>query len=574
MITVDDAPYAARLVADARVRSDGFVARAAQPLAGLGPRPTMRAITSLVAQAIAEGDERPEHRDAAEQYLRHLAGQQLESGLFSSSGNLASPPDTAFTLNDLCGCVELLDRHRPAGFERLRAGLVAIAVAASPAMLAGGVHTPNHRWELASALAALAVHVHGGRGAAGASGAMAAALLDRADAWLAEGIDIDDDGQYSERSAVYATEVTNPSLLALAHDLDRPALLDPVRRNLRAIAGLVEDDGEIECVHSRRQDQTIPYDVENLLSPYRLLAIEDGDRDAARIVAQILGRELREPERHLAELLRRPEIGGVLPEPAPTPGSVTRAYPVSRLLRRREGDLSVSVSAGSDFASTGRIGSGLANSATLVRARAHGLVLRSLRVSPAFFSLGCARPQTLEPTERGAVVVERRVSGYYDTLGADAPAPTAVPDSEGRFFSVMDFARRERFEVELRTEVAVEVDETGIDVQLSFTGLETRYALELVVDGDVDGDGDGDATVEGATRTEDGWWLDGGSAAVRTGSAALSIATDPGDGVPPVFDDGEMFTYVGGADRIAGTRILLGGSTTEPRRLRLEIVPR
>ncbi|MCJ1687655.1 hypothetical protein [Rathayibacter sp. VKM Ac-2927] len=566
MITVDDAPYAARLLADARVRRDEFIARARQPLTGLGPRPTMRAITSLVALAIAEDDEGPQAREAAETYLRHLAAQQLDSGLFSSSGNLASPPDTAFTINDLCGCVELLDRCRPAGFEALRAGLADIAVAASPAMLGGGVHTPNHRWELASALAALAVHVHGGRSAGGASGALAAALLDRADAWLAEGVDIDADGQYSERSAVYATEVTNPSLLTLAHDLDRPSLLEPVRRNLRAIAGLVEDDGEIECVHSRRQDQTIPYDVENLLSPYRLLALEDGDGDAARIVAQILGRTLREPERHLAELLRRPEIGGLLPEPAATPASVTRGYPVSRLFRRREGALSVSVSAGSDFASTGRIGSGLANSATLLRARAHGLVLRSLRVSPAFFSLGCARPQTLEPTERGAVLVERRVSGYYDTLGADAPAVTAVPDSEGRFFSVMDFARRERFDVELRTEVAVEVDETGIDVTVSFTGLETRYALELVVDGD--------ALVSGAAALDDGWWLDGASATVATDAAVLSIDTEPGDGVPPVFDDGEMFTYVGGADRIAGTRILLGGSTTEPRRLRLAIAPR
>ncbi|QHF24370.1 hypothetical protein GTU73_10365 [Rathayibacter sp. VKM Ac-2804] len=566
MITVDDAPYAARLVADARVRGDEFVARSRQPLTGLGPRPTMRAITSLVALAVAEGCDGPESRVAAAAYLQHLEAQQLGSGLFSSSGNLASPPDTAFTINDLCGCLELLDRYRPAGFDAVRDGLAAIAVAASPAMLAGGVHTPNHRWELASALAALAVHVHGGRSAGGASGALAAALLDRADAWLAEGVDIDADGQYSERSAVYATEVTNPSLLTLAHDLDRPALLEPVRRNLRAIAGLVEDDGEIECVHSRRQDQTIPYDVENLLSPYRLLAIEDGDADAARIVGQILGRALREPERHLAELLRRPEIGGLLPAPAPIPGSVTRSYPVSRLLRRREGALSASVSAGSDFASTGRIGSGLANSATLVRARAHGLVLRSLRVSPAFFSLGCARPQTLEQTERGGVLVERRVSGYYDTLGADAPAVTAVPDSEGRFFSVMDFTRRERFEVELRTEVAVEVDETGLDVRVSFTGLQTRYALELVVDGD--------ALVEGAAALEDGWWLDGATATVATDSAVLSIETEPGDGVPPVFDDGEMFTYVGGADRVAGTRILLGGSTTQPRRLRLAIAPR
>lgn len=550
-----DHDYRARLVTDARVSGERFVAEA-PACSALAPRPTMRAITSLVALAIADpGAHDAERRAAATAYAGHLATLQGDGGLFSSSGNLASPPDTSFSINDLCLAVELLHRYRPDGFDEVEAQLLDIARRATPALAAGGVHTPNHRWELASALGALAAHVHAD------DPAVRAVLVDRVDVWLAEGIDIDDDGQYSERSGIYAAEVTNPSLIALAADLDRPGLLDHVRRNLHALVDLVEDDGEVENVHSRRQDQKSVYDVEQYLSPLRRFAIADDDGDLARVARQILGRGLREPERHLAELLRSPELAGVLPTSTPRAASSTRLFATSRLLRRREGDLSVSIFAGSDYPSTGRIGSGLANSATLVRARQGGLVLRSLRVSPAFFSTGSLRPQRLDPSAGGAVLIETRSSGYYDALAGRPLSMTSAPDDEGRFFAVMRFADRERFEMTLESRVRVDVSGDGVDVELSFSGTATRYAVELVLDGEVE--------VEGARTSDDGWWLDGDHAVVRDGAMALTIETESGDGVPPVFDDGEQFSYVGGDDRIPGTRILLGGSTTAKRRLRL-----
>ena len=549
---IADSPYLDLLLRGAAATSDRLVEAASRSLDDLAHRPTMRAVLALVAVDIAEGADSPathERANAALDYAAHLATLQDDGGLFSSEGNLLSPPDTAFAINDLCLCVGLIDRYAPGRFEELRAHLARIAAAAAPALIDGGVHTPNHRWELASALAALNVHWPDPR------------LVSRAERWLAEGVDIDEDGLYSERSAIYAAEVTNPSLISLARDLTRPELLEHVRRNLRATTALVEDDGEVENVHSRRQDQRLRYDVESYLSPLRLFAILDGDADLSRIVSQILGRPLREPERHLADLLHAPELGAKLPDASPASTSSATFYPASRLLRLRENDLSVSIFAGSDFGTTGRISSGLSNSSTLVRARRGDLVLRSVRVSPTFFALGCIRPQSMERTSTGAILSERRASGYYDPLPDGVAGPVDKPDDEGRYFASMDFDRRPLRELSLETTVRVDVDRDGVDLHLSFTGLETRYAVELVIDGE--------PTIDGARPTDDGWWIDGRSAMVRHGNQSLSIETDPGDDHPPDFDDGETFTYTGGRDRIPGTRLLIGGSTLAPRRIRL-----
>ena len=75
---------------------------------------------------------------------------------------------------------------------------------AGPAIAAGGVHTPNHRWEIAAALARTH-HLFPDRRYAA-----------RIDDWLDEGIDATPDGIYSERSSTYASEVTNHCLLAIA----------------------------------------------------------------------------------------------------------------------------------------------------------------------------------------------------------------------------------------------------------------------------------------------------------------------------------------------------------------------
>lgn len=553
-----DTEYVSTLITGARAQAAELTEFAAGDLDGVGHRELMRAVLILVATDIAtHGDDARPRLQAAERLTEQLAALQGATGLFSSEGNIDSPPDTSFTINDLCSCVALIDGgdEVQGRWSSIRLVLEQIALRAAPALAVGGVHTPNHRWEVASALAGINAHWPD------------PGLRARAEAWLAEGIDIDSDGLYSERSGIYAAEVTNPSLLSIARDLDRPELLDVVLQNLRAYVHLVEDDGEIENVHSRRQDQRQAYDVEQFLSPLRHLAIAHADADLARLAEGIVRRGLVHPGRHLAELLRHPEVGGRLPHLTETPTSTDTYYAESRLLRVRRGRLSASIFAGSDFPRTGRIASGLANSATLLRARRGALVLRSVRIAPTFFSMGCVRPDRLERLDGGAVLRETRTSGYYEPLAQAGSRDLSEPVSEGRYFASMDFPNRVLDAMTLDTAVTIAVDDDGVSIGIAFEGVDTRYALELVFDGE--------PVVRGAEPLGDAWWLRQETAEVTSidgGAPGIAVLTASGfDDVPPDFDEGEMFGYLGGNDAIAGTRLLLSGSTTTSARIRIDL---
>src|SRR6185436_1563882 len=110
------------------------------------------------------------------------------------------------------------------------------------ALVTGGIHTPNHRWVICSALARIN------------SLWAAAKYVDRIDDWLGEGIYQDSDGLFPERSPNYARVEVN-AFTTMARLLNRPALLEPVRRHLLSNLYLLQPDGELETVQSRRQDQ-------------------------------------------------------------------------------------------------------------------------------------------------------------------------------------------------------------------------------------------------------------------------------------------------------------------------------
>ena len=72
---------------------------------------------------------------------------------------------------------------------------------------------------------------------------------------LAEGIDINADGEFTERSTGIYNAVCNRSLRFMADHLDRPDLLDHVRKNLDLMTHLFHDDGTVVTSISNRQDR-------------------------------------------------------------------------------------------------------------------------------------------------------------------------------------------------------------------------------------------------------------------------------------------------------------------------------
>jgi hypothetical protein len=487
---------------------------------------------------------------AAQRHLTALRALQTPSGLFAGGDNVQSPPDSAFTINDACDAYLLAE----GGGEELRkiaATLAEIACAASEALLAGGVHTPNHRWELSAALARLHRSFPDGR------------LLDRIDTWLGEGVDIDDEGLYSERSPNYAAFVSNPSLLLLAEVLGRPDLRDIVERNLTATLDLIRPDKTVETVQSRRQDQNDRFALTPYLPHYRLLAVRTGRADFSR-AARLAAADGVDDSDLLAQAILDPDLLKALPEEVPASVPRERYITTARLASRASGAAHTVVYGGSDFPRHRRIRSGLANNPTFFRLFAGDAILDAVRLSRAFFGMGPFRAHDMSRLAEGRYrLTEALSAAYYQPLPPHAVRTDGTYDVEddGRFSAAMSFRSRPRDEVTLTTRVDVDLRDDGAGMLIDIAGAQVPWSLELTFRPG--------GLLQGVTQIADGQWLlQERSMSYRVGDDEIGVdvsvdaggpLAEPQDSNALVYDPGQDYTFMGGTDATAGERVYLGG---------------
>ena len=295
-----------------------------------------------------------------------LAAFQHDDGLFDQ-GNLHSTPDSSFTLQDLCQILTLLDQDDDARTKELRATITGIVRKAGPALATGGVHTPNHRWEMSRrprpdqrALPRPPLRATHRR-----TGCRRASTSTRTG---------------STASAAPTTQplVTNPSLLAIARLADKPELYANVRANLQAALYQVEPNGEVEVVQSRRQDQTTVRSIAGYWLHYRELALRDRDGRFAAMARDIQQRYAAMPVAEdppgdgLAHVLENPSLARPLPASASLPTRFTHHDPDTGTVRLRYGDDTATIFGGTDFAETSAIASGLSTNPTFFKAQPAG----------------------------------------------------------------------------------------------------------------------------------------------------------------------------------------------------------
>ncbi|QGY45226.1 hypothetical protein GM418_16570 [Maribellus comscasis] len=383
-----------------------------------------------------------------EMAVKYLLKVQHSDGTIDLlSTNFHSTPDTGFVVEPLCASYDLLKKLQFPRKESLLRPLELFLKNAGEAFVVGGIHTPNHRWVVSMALARLNTLFPDER------------YLKRIDQWLQEGVDIDADGQYEERSTYIYTPLTNRCLIYISLLAGRPELMDIVRKNLEMTLYYVHPNGEVATEASGRQDQFRVGFMEHYYIPYRMAALTFADGCFSAMVSQI---ESTVPEKLLTYLpyfLTTKELGEELPAQDELPRNYVKEFKYSNLVRIRRGNIDATI---------------LGDNPTFFTLSKGKAVLASVRLASAFFGRGQFRSEKINRTKDGLELNWSFDWGYFQPLPKGEKPNYEIPFDEDR-------KRREKSEVQhLKMKVVVSENQGIFTLDFDLEGTENvPLAIEL-----------------------------------------------------------------------------------------------
>ncbi len=423
------------------------------------------------------------HRDRALPGRMRLAAgfmdraQHADGTIDLLTTNFHSTPDTGFVVHNAGTAACLLHR---AGERELLAMIEPFLRKAGGALAVGGVHTPNHRWVVSSALAQINEVFPDPR------------FMRRIEQWLAEGVDIDADGQFTERSTSVYNTVCDRAFTVLAVKLKRPELLEPVRRNLNAMLYLMHPNLEVVTEISRRQDKGERGDIGGYWFPLQYLAVLDRNTVYAGIAAQVA------PVRaSLPVLMEYPEMAGPSPGTNAPPDDYLKDFPTLDVVRFRRGARSATI---------------LGKDSLWFALRQGEAVISGVRMAGAFFGKGQLVPPRIERNGKIYVLRQSLEAGYYQ------PASPARKVAAGEWGRVRETCRESEI---CRYEHSAAITETanGFRIQFAAKGTDNvPVAIEIGLRAGVE--------VSGASAVKgrsDAFLIGSGYATVKRGSDRIRI---------------------------------------------------
>ncbi|MFA9188147.1 hypothetical protein AAGV33_08045 [Flavobacterium sp. FBOR7N2.3] len=471
---------------------------------------------------------------------------QYSDGTVDAGGNRQSPPDTAFVLEWICSAATVLNLNKQKQLEDLRNKLKKFIQNAGEAMITGGVHTPNHRWVVCAALANINSLYPDVR------------YINRINQWLAEGIYLNQDGHYSERSGVYSA-VIDKALITMATLLNKPELLDIVQKNLITYYYYTEPNGDLVTVDSRRQDQFMNLTVTKFYLQYRFMAIHTGNPMFVYMVNLIekspdFQKSILQDS--LVAFMESPKLQQPISTEVKLVNDFEKLFAISNLARIRRGNTVMTVFGGND--KPVMIVSGRSSNPNFLMYRKGDAILKYMRLSSSFFRMGYFSSDGIEKVGNKYILKETKEADYYQPLVPEflkADGDYQLSESKDkRFWNKMDFENRVASNEKKQTTV-IEIEENNGALSLDFK---------------VDGPPNVEITIEmcfkegtkitGATLGEKGnYFLKSGNATLNRGNDVIELGPGMGEHQNVNNLDSEGYTYHQGSLRTDGLHVYITG---------------
>lgn len=389
-----------------------------------------------------------EDEELAKRVGRALAFQcrvQRPTGLIDlPKVDFDSPPDTAFMVEQLSfACRVARTVESPLGKE-IAERLAEFLWPAAKGIIGKGFRTPNHRWVIVSALSQATVLFP------------ALDALDYIESILAEGADINADGEWSERSTGVYSAVCNRAWRLAAEALGRAEYLDLVRANLDFMAALLNSDGTVVTSISQRQDGGKKVVPVTMADSFLDLGQIDGNPRWTGIAELLVGTGEKFKLWLLQPYLDHPDrIGKTFPS-QPLPQSYDRFFPASKLWRLSDGVGTVTACADNDAPLSLQCG---------------GVTMRGLRVRGGYFNLSNFRADEMEYSDGRLRMLH--LSAKRDAPAWDLPLGRRVEFSNPHtgFYPLVAKGIRQRWPLP-RLDLALEISRVtgGLDLTLTSDG--------------------------------------------------------------------------------------------------------
>lgn len=383
--------------------------------------------------------------------LKYIKREQRENGCFDLVDcNFFSGPDTAFCVKRLMPMFEYVRKHPEApNAKKFEEELGRIIYAGAKGMVAGGFHTPNHRWAIASNLLKC-YQIFGDE-----------EFKKTAELYLAEGIDCTSEGEFAERSAGNYNRINNDAMITIGDVLGDEQYYKYAEANLKMMLTYLEPDDSIFTNNSTRQDRGVKvyprdYYFEYLLMGHKLN--NEAFLAAANYIMDLNVRKNHFPD-FLINYMNQPELIDVEYEKSEIPTMYHRFYKESQIVRVRKDAYSYTI---------------LNNSPNFVYFQ-HGDLAVSVKIGASLCEHRAFKSETLEEKANGYQLMQTMKGWYYLPFG----------EYQGTTdWWKMDNTKREKLHgPNLDFDVFVEEVENGLDIHVKAQGVDRApIRLELAFD--------------------------------------------------------------------------------------------